>query len=135
MVEAKENIISVEIKAVNMDTPVKIKKNSTPLQIREAPELEEENPVEPKEFEQRFQTTEKKEKTFPEKLGEVQIDQAKSMTDAERKLFVDTLRKHEDVLGEDPPEYNDYFGVVKASIKFASRARPVPHKTRLPSYG
>ena len=74
-------------------------------------------------------------KTFPEKLGEVQIDQAKSMTDAERKLFFDILRKYEDVLGEDLPGYNDYFDVVKASIKFASRARPVPHKTRLPSYG
>ena len=57
------------------------------------------------------------------------------MTPREKQLFIDSSKQFRDVLGEDLPGYNNYFGVVNASIQFASRARPTPHKTRLPSYG
>ena len=134
VVKADGDQIEVEVKALKMDTPVKIKKNSTPIQIREFPETKDDENIKPKEFEERFKMK-KIIKSFDEKIKEVNLDQARSMNEKEKKLFIQTLRKYEDVLGDDLPGYNDHFGVVKASIKFASRARPIPHKTRMPSYG
>ena len=57
------------------------------------------------------------------------------MKSIDKQLFVDSIKKFETVLGDDLPGYNNYYGVVHASIQFASRARPTPHKTRMPSYG
>ena len=45
------------------------------------------------------------------------------------------MKTFDKVINEDLPGYNNYFGTVNASIQFASRARPSPHKTRMPSYG
>ena len=43
------------------------------------------------------------------------------MTDAERKLFVDTLRKYEDDLGQDLPGYNDYSDKSLDQVCFKSK--------------
>ena len=134
IVTAVNDLIDIEVKAVNMNAPVKLKKNSTPIQILESPEVIEDNCIKPKDFTERFKSNQQN-KTLTEKLKEVNLDQAKSMSENQKELFRKTLLKFKDVLGDDLPGYNNFFGVVKASIKFASRARPTPHKTRLPSYG
>ena len=68
-------------------------------------------------------------------MDEIEIDQAKSMNPNEKESFINTLKEFAAVLQPELPGYNNYFGPVHASIDFASRARPPPHKTRLPSYG
>ena len=52
-----------------------------------------------------------------------------------RKMFEHIVISYPDVFQEDLPGYNNSFGPVYASIKFGSRARPPPHKTRIPAYG
>ena len=49
--------------------------------------------------------------------------------------FEDTISAFPEVFQTDLPGYNNHFGPVYASIEFGSRARPPPHKTRVPSYG
>ena len=89
------------------------------------------------DFHERFPIVEKdeKKKTVEEKIQEVHIDQAKTMKRGEKDMFIETIKEFEEVLDESLPGYNNYYGKVNASIKFASRARPAPHKTRMPSYG
>ena len=52
-----------------------------------------------------------------------------------KQQFSDILAQHLDVFDSSLPGYNNHFGPVYATIQFGSRARPPPHKTRLPSYG
>ena len=141
VVEAKDNKIKVIVKTQN-EEPVKIVKNSKPVQIRET-ELDR-TPVgkfsEPvvkyfDKFKDTIPALETKKKTIEEILKEIKIDQARSMTLEEKRLFENTIKQFSTVLGDDLPGYNNYFGVVHASIQFASRARPTSHKTRMPSYG
>ena len=63
------------------------------------------------------------------------IDQAQNMTQDEKRKFRETCSKYKDVFGDDLPGYNNYYGEVKASIQFVSKARPTPHKSRMPNYG
>ena len=57
------------------------------------------------------------------------------MNKAEKSPFLSTLSNYSEVFQSDLPGYNGHFGPVFASIDFGSRARPPPHKTRIPSYG
>ena len=86
-------------------------------------------------FQERFEHVGCDTKTLDEKLKEIKIDQAKTMKPHEKEMFIKTIRKYEEVLDDSLPGYNNYYGVINASIQFASRARPTPHKTRMPSYG
>ena len=52
-----------------------------------------------------------------------------------QKEFENIVKSCADVFQQDLPGYNNHFGPVYASIKFGSRARPPPHKTRIPAYG
>ena len=143
IVKAINNKIEVEVKGIKNDTPVKVMKNSAPIQVREAKEEEYESIDAPRletphlDFHERFGNAEKdvKKKTVEEKIQEVHIDQAMTMKQSEKDMFLETIKEFEEVLDDSLPGYNNYFGKVNASIKFASRARPAPHKTRMPSYG
>ena len=52
-----------------------------------------------------------------------------------KQQYIHILSQHMEVFAPDLPGYNNHFGPVYASIQFGSRARPPPHKARLPSYG
>ena len=112
--------------------PIRVKKNSTPIQIREVSDRESDTRTETRKEEQ-----EKVERdlTFQEKIEMAEIDQAQTMNDSQKQKFIKTLKKYEQVLESTLPGYNNHYGKVCASIEFASKARPQPHKTRLPSYG
>ena len=142
IVKAVNNKINVVIKNTNDDAPVKVTKNSKPIQVRETKVDVNDNEKfeKPNErYYERFKDTlpdRKKEKeTLSQKIEKIEIDQARTMTPVEKKLFEETIAEFEEVFNDDLPGYNNYFGVVHASIQFASRARPTPHKTRMPSYG
>ena len=141
VVEAKDNKIRVVVETPNA-APIKLVKNSKPIQIRETEVYMTPNEKfsEPSvryydKFKDTIPAPKKNKKTIEEIIQEITIDQAASMTKDEKRLFENTIRKFPKVLGEDLPGYNNYYGVVHASIQFASRARPTSHKTRMPSYG
>ena len=52
-----------------------------------------------------------------------------------KQQYNEILAQHLQVFAPDLPGYNNHFGPVYASIQFGSKARPPPHKTRLPAYG
>ena len=52
-----------------------------------------------------------------------------------KKSFMDVIKSYPSVFQQDLPGYNNKFGPVYASIRFGSKARPPPHKTRIPAYG
>ena len=141
VVEAIDNKIEIEVRGVNNETPIKVVKNSAPIQIREASEEEYDKQVSKfnmpeMNFQERFEVGGRvKTKSLEEKLKEITIDQANTMKQYEKEMFIKTIKKYEEVLDDNLPGYNNYYGVVNASIQFASRARPTPHKTRMPSYG
>ena len=142
IVTAQENIIRIELKDNSSADPIKVVKNSKPVQIRETIT----DHTEPERFSNasvryfdKFKDTipsgNKKVKSFEEIIKEVKVDQAGTMKPSEMKKFKDSLKEFSDVLGNDLPGYNNYYGPVHASIQFASRARPTSHKTRMPGYG
>ena len=141
VVEAQDNKIRVVVETLNA-APIKLVKNSKPIQIRETEAYMTPNEKfsEPSvryydKFKDTIPAPKKNKKTIEETIQEIKIDQGASMTSDEKRLFENTIRKFSKVLGEDLPGYNNYYGVVHASIQFASRARPTSHKTRMPSYG
>ena len=134
IVTAKDSEIHVEVNSNDKATPMKIKKNSFPIQVREAIEVDDEVKQDKKLITQRFKFSSKN-KTFEDKMKEAIIDQAGTLTPSERKRFINTCREYQEVFGDDLPGYNDHYGVVKASIQFASKARPTTHRSRMPNYG
>ena len=68
-------------------------------------------------------------------MKEAIIDQAGTITPNEKNKFIKTCRENQEVFGDDLPGYNDHYGVVKASIQFASKARLTTRRSRLPNYG
>ena len=50
-----------------------------------------------------------------------------------KKSFMDVIKSYPSVFQQDLPGYNNKFGPVYASIRFGSKARPPPHKTRIPA--
>ena len=128
--EANNSIIEVEIKNQYDGSPVKMKKNSAPFQVREMHESTENE-----------QLVTKKEQLhgnrYPvkDKIKNIEVDQAGTMTNAEKEMFVNTLKANYTLFDDSLPGYNGYYGTVKASIQFASRARPTQHKARMPNYG
>ena len=126
IVEAKDDEIEIEVKGKDKFSPIKLKKNSSPIQIREVKECDEHDTKKTVEFDERFQLKEET-KSFEEKMKEIQIDQAQNMSQDEKRKFRETCTKYKDVFGDDLPGYNNYYGEVKASIQFASKARPTPH--------
>ena len=140
VVKAVNGKIVIDIYDDKTCTPIKVTKNSKPIQVRETTttltddgeELITKRGI---DHEKLINKNVMKTKPFDEILEEIEIDQAKSMNPNEKKSFINTLKEFAVVLNPDLPGYNNYFGPVYASIDFASRARPPPHKTRLPSYG
>ena len=54
---------------------------------------------------------------------------------ADKQALQNTISQHLAVFQPDLPGYNHAFGPVYASMKFASKTRPVPQKLRSPHYG
>ena len=112
--EAKNNKIKVVIKENSSCAPVKLIKNSKPVQIREA-KLDlnsNEQFSEPSvryydKFKDTIPARKKEKKSMKDIIKEITIDQAVSMTSAEKELFEDTIKKFPKVLGEDLPGYNN----------------------------
>ena len=73
-----------------------------------------------------------KPKSTSDILADVKFD---NLSPKQKQPFLDTIANHPDVFQPDLPGYNHHYGAVFASIEFGSRARPPPHKTRIPSYG
>ena len=140
--QAKDNKLKVIIKDNKNHTPIKMVKNSKPIQIREMDvycstdgKFGEPKIKYFKKFKDTIPVRKTTTKDVEDMIAHIKIDQAGTMQATDRKQFENTLRTFSDVLGNDLPGYNNYFGVVHASINFASRARPTAHKTRMPSYG
>ena len=58
-----------------------------------------------------------------------------SLSKQEKVPFLNSISKHSQVFQPTLPGYNHAFGPVYASFKFASKARPVPNRLRIPNYG
>ena len=120
--------------------PVKVKKNEQIAQLRLSviDDTETKPLAAPEEaFAKKFHTPLLPAKPFKPKsvqdiLSEVNLS---TLSQAAKKPFQDTIAAFPDVFQPDLPGYNHHFGPVFASIEFGSRARPPPHKTRVPSYG
>ena len=117
VVHAKDNRIKIVMKDNPNAAPIKLVKNSKPIQVRETEvemsQIQKFNEPTVRYFEKFKDTipTEKKRKTFEEVLKEIKIDQAGTMNKSEKMKFEETIRKFSEVLGEDLPGYNNYFGV------------------------
>ena len=139
IVKAFNSIIRIENEAA---FPVKVKKNTLLAQVRLS------TPFPPADY-----RTEKKcltakyssyynEKipaaspmiapTIDDVISQIQFNNTpKNVKDKFRHVINDHLQ----IFSSDLPGYNNHYGPVYASIQFGSRARPSPHKTRLPAYG
>ena len=120
--------------------PVKVKKNEQVAQLRlSVIDNTETKPLATPEetFADKFHSpllpaTPFTPKSVKDILSEVNLS---TLSPAARKPFEDTISAFPEVFQTDLPGYNNHFGPVYASIEFGSRARPPPHKTRVPSYG
>ena len=73
------------------------------------------------------------EKTLQEVLKEVNIDG--NLPKREKEKFNASISQNLPVFQQNLPGYNGAYGPVFASFRFASKARPIPQKLRMPNYG
>ena len=137
VVQASDNCIYLQN---NNPNPVTVKKNEQIAQIRlslisSESDKQFSNPTQ--DYFSKFQETlpvipVHSPKTVSSILAEVNFTNIPS---THQKMFMNIVKSYADVFQQDLPGYNNSFGPVYASIKFGSRARPPPHKTRIPAYG
>ena len=131
IVKADNNILNVETKN-RLNETIKLKKNMNPIQIRKAEYCTLKNE---KNFKDVKSIPSIEKTSIEEKIDMMKLDPADLMSPNQKQKFVDTIKEYSDVLDESLPGYNNYYGKVYASIKFSTKARPLPHKTRMPKYG
>ena len=120
--------------------PVNVKKNEQVAQLRLSLVSEEvdrqcSNPK--KDYFSRFQenlplTPLNEKKTAISIISDIDFN---NLPPSHRKQFEQVVHSYLAVFHQDLPGYNGFYGPVHASIKFGSKARPPPHKTRIPAYG
>ena len=137
VVKATNHLINLENQSPH---PVKVKKNEQVAQVRVSviDHTEDKQLKAPEEtFADKFHSPLLSVKPFKPKLVSDIISEVNcsTLSPAEKQPFLDTISKFSDVFQTDLPGYNHHYGPVHASIEFGTRARPPPHKTRMPSYG
>ena len=136
IVTADKDLIQVEVKGHDEFSPVRLKKNASPIQVREVTKDDEsELKMKPPDSFMNIQPKKQKQKSFEDKMKDINLDQAGTMSKEEKQKFINTCKQFEEVFNNDLPGYNGYYGKVKPSITFASKARPTSHKSRMPNYG
>ena len=115
------------------DLVVKLPKNCQPLHIRQVtetgtPPLKSLCPVD-------YSCPTPAPRPTADILKEISLDEAGTLSQVQKRRFVDAISKHLTVFQADLPGYNRVFGPVNANFEFASSARPTSQKLHSPTYG